>query len=164
MKHSPLAALLAILAAGPVFAQVQTPGAHFILNWDADGDGAVSVEEATTRRGDIFTAFDADEDGLLSDEEYALFDEARANDRAAMQEGMGMGNGQGQGQGMGQGNGMGPGMGMGAEEGMMRAFNDVDGDGRVSRDEFMARVPDWYAMMDRNGDGTITTDDFGPGN
>lgn len=46
----------------------------------------------------------------------------------------------------------------------MRAFNDVDGDGRVSRDEFMARVPDWYAMMDRNADGTITTDDFGPGN
>jgi uncharacterized protein (DUF2141 family) len=184
MKHSPLAVLLATLAAGPVFAQDQTPGAHFIQNWDADGDGAVSVEEATTRRGDIFTAFDADEDGFLSDEEYALFDEARANDRAAMQEGMGQGmgqgngqgNGQGQGQGngqgqgmgqgMGQGNGMGPGMGMGmgAEEGMMRAFNDVDGDGRVSRDEFMARVPDWYAMMDRNADGTITTDDFGPGN
>ena len=172
MNYSPLAALLAILAAGPVLAEGHTPGAHFILNWDADGDGAVSVGEATTRRGDIFTAFDADEDGFLSDEEYALFDEARANDRAAMQEGMGnrqgkgngqgQGQGQGMGQGMGQGNGMGP--GMGEEEGMMRAFNDVDGDRRVSRDEFMVRVPDWYAMMDRNADGTITTDDFGPGN
>jgi len=40
-------------------------------------------------------------------------------------------------------------------------FNDVNGDGQVSREEFMARTDDWYAMMDKNGDGTITADDFG---
>ena len=76
-----------------------------------------------------------------------------------------MGSGQGMGQGSGQGNGQGLGHGMGGEEqGMGRVFNDVDGDDRVSREEFMARVPDWFAMMDRNGDGGITTSDFGPGN
>jgi Ca2+-binding EF-hand superfamily protein len=47
---------------------------------------------------------------------------------------------------------------------MQRAFNDTDGDGLVARAEFMARVPDWFAMMDSNGDGGVTTDDFGPGN
>ncbi|KAF0174313.1 MAG: EF hand domain-containing protein [Rhodobacteraceae bacterium] len=44
---------------------------------------------------------------------------------------------------------------------MMRAFNDTDGDGLVSRDEFMAKTADWFAKMDRNGDGNVTVDDFG---
>ena len=173
MKLAPLATLLATLAVTPAFAQDQTPGGHFILNWDADGDGAVTIEEASTRKGDIFTAFDADEDGFLSAEEYDLLDEARANDQAAMQEEMGQGNGMGHGmgQGMGMGNGQGNGQGMGKGHGMGgegmgmdRAFNDADGDTKVSREEFMARVPDWYTMMDKNGDGGITTDDFGPKN
>ena len=171
MKLAPLSALLAALAVTPALAQDQTPGDHFVLNWDADGDGIVTIEETTTRKGDIFTAFDADEDGFLSGEEYDLLDEARANDQAAMQEAMGAGMGQGMGQGMGMGNGQGMGKGhgmghgMGGEGmGMDRAFNDADGDAKVSRDEFMARVPDWFAMMDKNGDGGITTDDFGPKN
>ena len=46
---------------------------------------------------------------------------------------------------------------------MTMEFNDIDGDGQVSRAEFMARTPDWYSAMDRNGDGTITTADFGRG-
>ena len=163
MKYRPLATLIAILAVTPVFAQENTPGGHFVLNWDADADGTVSLEEATTRRGDIFTTFDSDEDGFLSGQEYDLFDEARATDRAGMQEEMGSGQGMGQGSGQGNGQGMGHGMG-GEEQGMGRVFNDVDGDDRVSREEFMARVPDWFAMMDRNGDGGITTSDFGPGN
>lgn len=41
---------------------------------------------------------------------------------------------------------------------------DMDEDGQVSRDEFMARTKDWYAQMDRNGDGILTTADFGRGN
>lgn len=167
MKLAPLATLLATLAVTPALAQDHTPGGHFLLNWDTDGDGIVTIEEATTRKGDIFTAFDADEDGFLSGEEYDLLDEARANDQAAMQEemgeGMGQGMGMGNGQGMGKGHGKGHGMG-GEGMGMDRAFNDTDGDAKVSRAEFMARVPDWFAMMDKNGDGGITTDDFGPGN
>ena len=41
--------------------------------------------------------------------------------------------------------------------------NDVDGDGQVSRDEFLARTPDWFAKMDRDGNGSVTTEDFGRG-
>lgn len=157
-----LTALMLLTTAA--LAETQTPGSHFIANWDADGNGAVSLEEATTKRGDIFLTFDADEDGKLSSEEYDVFDEARANDQAQMKESMGQGQGQGQGQGMGQGHGKGHGKGMNEENGMQRAFNDVDADGLVSRDEFMARVPDWFAMMDSNGDGSVTAADFGPGN
>lgn len=164
-------------------AQGVGPGHHFLANWDLDGDGQVTLAEATEKRGQIFAAFDSDTDGVLSDEEYALFDEMRATDQAdAMREmaeaGMGMGNGPGPGNGTGTGNGQGNGNGNGngkgkgigngmgpdfamMEGGMLRQFNDVNGDGKVSRDEFIARVPDWFAMMDRTSDGVVTTDDFG---
>ncbi len=138
-----------LISAAPLLAQNATPGGHFIANWDADGDGVVTLAEATAKRGDVFTAFDADEDGRLSAEEYALFDQARANDQAAMRAEMAKGGGKG------------PGHGMNEEGGMTRAFNDVDADGFVSRDEFIARTPDWITQMDRNTDGQITTDDFG---
>lgn len=150
-----LPALALICAATVAQAEAPSPGSHFVTNWDADENGSVSLEEATTRRGDIFTTFDADEDAMLSETEYAAFDEARAADQAAMREEMAK---------HGKGKGTGHGKGMGEEAGMMRAFNDVDGDGMVSRDEFLSRVPDWFAMMDRNGDGAVSVDDFGKGN
>lgn len=152
-----------LLSGTALLAQGAGMGSHFVTNWDLDGNGAVSLDEATERRGDIFTTFDADEDGKLSATEYDAFDAARAADQAEMQKG-GHGKGHGQGQGQGQGQGGGMGHGNGEEQGMMRAFNDADGDGLVSRDEFLAKVPDWFAMMDRNADGAVTTDDFGPGN
>lgn len=148
MKRLTLTTLLSLTLASTALAQDQFPGSHFVTNWDADSNGAVSLQEATTRRDDIFTTFDADEDGKLSADEYDMFDQARANDRAQLKAGKGNGHGKG----------------MGEEQGMQRAFNDTDGDGSVSRDEFMARVPGWFAMMDGNGDGSVTTDDFGPGN
>ena len=41
-------------------------------------------------------------------------------------------------------------------------FNDVDKDGKVSRDEFLGQVDVWFTAIDRNMDGIITTADFGP--
>jgi len=142
----------AIILGTAAYAQQGNPGSHFIENWDLNGDGQVTLIEATERRGDIFTTFDEDDDGFLSSSDYAMFDEARANDRASMKE---AGQGQGRGQGHGQGR---------EGQGMTMGFNDVNNDGQVSRDEFMTRTNDWYAQMDRNGDGTVTTADFGRGN
>ena len=145
IRISLTAALIALGAMA--HAQQGSPGLHFIENWDLDGDGQVTLAEATERRGDIFVTFDADDNGVLSPEEHDFFDEARAND---MKEN---GMGQGMGKGMGRGN---------PANGMLRQFTDANGDGQVTRDEFMAAVPGWYARMDRNGDGTVTAEDFGP--
>lgn len=140
MKIQMLAAAL-VVASSTAFAENHQPGAHFIENWDLDGDGAVSLEDIMTRRGDVFFTFDADENGALDAEEYVLFDEARAND---------MENNAGNGNGMRR-----------ASEGMTLSFNDTDGNGEVSREEFLAHSSDWLAMLDRNGDGSVTTADFG---
>lgn len=149
MKPQIFAALALSLISTLAFAQQGNPGVHFIENWDLNGDGKVTLEEASERRGDVFTSFDADEDGALNDEEYAVFDEARANDMQQIR--------QGQGQGMGQGMG-----GMrNAVDGMMLENNDMNGDGKVTRDEFIGRTGWWIEQMDRNGDGVVTTTDFG---
>lgn len=150
---------LALLLGTAASAQTVTPGAHFLQNWDQDGDGIVSLDEATAKRNDLFTSFDADEDGKLSAEEYSAFDEMRSADQEMMREEMGAGMGQGGGKGHGMG--MGHGNGMPEEGGMMRGFDDADGDRMVSREEFTSHTADWLAMMDHNGDGQVTAADFG---
>lgn len=144
MKLTTLTLALSMMAL-PVLAQQGNPGAHFIENWDMDGDGQITAAEAEEKRGEIFFMFDQDENGLLNDAEYTLFDETRAADIAANEPGLGRGPMKNAGQGM------------------MREFNDADGDGQVSRDEFIGKTADWFKMMDRNGDGVVTTADFGPG-
>lgn len=139
MKTLSLALAGLLLSGGIAAAQNGVPGQHFIENWDLDGNGAVTVAEATQRRDDVFSSFDANEDGILQDDEYTLFDEARAADM--------------QGNGMGHQNAV--------SQGMERGMNDTNGDGVVSREEFVGMAGNWIAMMDRNGDGEVTTADFG---
>jgi Ca2+-binding EF-hand superfamily protein len=79
----------------------------------------------------------------MSPEEHDLFDEARAKDMAE--------------KGVGGGGNRNP------ANGMLREVTDADGDGSVSREEFMTAVPAWFKAMDRNGDGVVTTADFGRG-
>lgn len=141
MKYLPLALFLAAM---PAFAQQGQPGAHFVENWDLNADGAVTVAEAATRRGDVFLSFDYNEDGFLDAEEYVTFDEARANDMENQQ-------------------GHGFGAAKRAADGMLRERNDTDGDGKVSRDEFLTNATAWIAEMDSDGDGVVTTADFGRG-
>ena len=121
------------------------PGMHFVESWDLDGDGAVTLAEVTERRGDVFYTFDADENGVLDATEYATFDEARAADMADNAKGHTK-------------------AATPIQQGMTRAFNDLDGDGNVSREEFMQRASDWFKVIDRNADHKITRDDFGPSN
>ena len=44
---------------------------------------------------------------------------------------------------------------------MQRSFNDANADGEVSAEEWAAASPKMFAALDRNGDGSITTADFG---
>lgn len=159
LKPAPCAAL-AVMLAGPGFAQAAGPGENFVANWDQDGGGPVTLAEATVKREPIFAAFDADDDGFLSDEEFALLDEMRANNQAAAGPGIGQGSGKAQGKGIGLG--MGSGF-AGQGSGLQCDFNDTDGDGRVNLGEFLGRTADWFAAMDRDGDGVVGVADFGRG-
>ena len=120
------------------------PGAGFMNEWDLVGDGEVTVEDVASRRSDIFVSFDADDNGVLDAEEYAFFDEARATSHDGEEEKGGHGGDRK------------------ASVGMTLEFNDVDGDGSVSMEEFISQATAWLAMVDRNGDGVVTVKDFGP--
>lgn len=149
MTPSPLRrlapALLLALLPCTAMAQEAVPGGHFIENWDFDGDGAVTLAEAIQKRGEIFYMFDQNENGLLDAAEYDLFDETRAADRAVNADGH-------------KNRRMDA-----AEGGMRRDFTDLDGDGQVSAAEFEGSTESWFARVDRNADGMVTTADFGPG-
>ena len=165
----------ALVFALPVLAQ-NTPGAHFIENWDADGDGKISLAEATEKRTDIFTMFDMDDDNSLSASEYDAFDETRAEDlanNAQPQAGQGMGQGQGAGQGKNMGNGMGNGMGKGKQAQMQgQGMGQGQGQNQQGMGQGQGRgnvrgvtLGDYVQSMDRsfvdaNKDGTVTRAEF----
>ena len=118
-------------------------GVHFMENWDLNEDGKVTPEEATEKRGEIFAMFDQDDNNVLDGEEYTLFDETRAGQYEANKEETGRG-------------------GRNATQGMNRSFTDANGDGEVTKEEFMGAGDAWFARRDKNGDGVLNKDDFGP--
>lgn len=129
--------------ATPLFA-AGTPGAHFIDNWDLSGDGIVDMADLTERRGDIFTTFDANEDGYLDAAEYVEFDAARAADMAENADGHGKGGGMNK-----------------IQQALQLGFNDADADGKVSRAEFIDATGAMMTLADKSGDGVISAADFG---
>lgn len=140
MKSLLIPTALAAILATPLMA-AGSPGSGFLTNWDLDENGVVTLAEVTEKRGDILYTFDDDGDGVITAAEYVAFDEARAADQA--NEGYRYG---------GQGN---------ASVGMTLVFNDTDGDGAVSREEFIGKSGAWFAILDRNRDGEVTAEDFG---
>ena len=136
--------LAAILTLGAGSAFAQAPGEHFIENFDDNGDGQVTQDELRSKRGDIFYMLDQNEDGILDSAEYDLFDATRAADHAEEGQGCGAGHGRGQ-----------------KGEGMTREATDLNGDGDVTLEEFLGSADSWFTQKDRNGDGVITTADFG---
>lgn len=145
MKNLLIAAGILAITTGFAAAE-DAPGAHFIQNWDINEDGQVSVEDAAEQRGIVFAMFDDDENDELSAEEYKMFDATREQDAKANGVGHGKGN-------MKR-----------TQQGLMMAFNDVNGDGVVTKEEFVGKAAEWLAMIDRNADGVVTKDDFGPQN
>ncbi len=136
--------IVALTLCAPAAMAQNTPGTHFIENWDLDGDGSITAAELTERRDIVFSMFDDNEDDSLDAGEYTNFDETRALDMA-----QNAGN-----HGAGQG-------GERMNKGMTMAFNDADGDGAVTRAEFAAGSDGWFSMMDKNADGLISAEDFG---
>lgn len=183
MKYlAPLAAAMA-LAAGPIFAQnVPVPGVEFMAQWDLNGDGKVTLDEARERRGDIFTMFDQNGDGTYSADEIAMIDEHREMEREAgmgpghqlpegMQPGQGLGMGQGPGNGIGQGpgkGGMAPGRGMGPGQGLGQGLGQGPGQGRglgpggnaAAVAGFDTPAGEGLMIFDRNGDRVISRTEF----
>jgi len=140
MKNITFTAIVMLMAT-PVLAQ-STPGDQFMDSWDLNDDGKVMLEELVTMRGNVFDAFDTDQNGYLNAEEYIAFDNARAGDvanyddpdqRAQMQS---------------------------VADGMSLSNSDTDGDGRVGREEFLAGADDWFVNLDTDNDGRITLQDF----
>jgi len=117
MKRRSLTITAAVIAfALPLAASAVTPGENFLTNWDLDEDGKVTLEEVLERRGDLFSSFDADEDGSLSAAEMADHDAMREAMQAAQERPANAGRGAGQGQ-RGQGGGQGGGRMMPAQPG-----------------------------------------------
>lgn len=147
MKTTVTATALITLLATTAFAgshMAGNPGAGFLEEWDNNADGQVTAEDVASRRSDIFVSFDADDNGILDADEYAFFDEARETSHTDDEGGNGHGGDRK------------------AAVGMTLEFNDVNGDGSVSVDEFVGQSAAWLALVDRNGDGMVDKTDFGP--
>jgi Ca2+-binding EF-hand superfamily protein len=127
-----LAPAFALVFAGPALAKPKGEGGRgqMLQAADANKDGVISRAEATTAREQHFARMDVNDDGFLTKEDREAAKAARETERRA------------------RGGGEGPG----------RA--DTDGDGKISKAEFMAAPMPMFDRVDANGDGQITQDEM----
>lgn len=199
MKKTLLTALAAVLAASvavPAIAAPQNKGHHggprverMIERFDANGDGAIELEEISTQRMAMFNSADADQSGTLNKDELAALAEIRRSERDQAREEMraerqkereerraerqgqrGEGKMGGHGK-MGnehagrsdgkRGEGMrGEGRGMGRHGGPSIERLDANNDGEISAQEFAVMETRMFERFDRNGDNKIDVTDF----
>lgn len=103
---------------------------------DTDKDGSVSTAESEAHAAKKFEEFDADKDGSVSLDEMEKFHATeKAKREAARAE---------------------------REAEMKKKYQakvDPDGDGKISKDEFLKNAKERHAKMDANGDGTVTKEE-----
>jgi len=148
-------ALVSALSATEAVAQsdAQMPGANWqmgygMMGWgmgpngqgrgrfaviDLNDDGQISDEEAASVALDVFLAMDADDDGELTKEEYMTVR-------------------------MGYGRGWNPARQAEMQERKSARFNemDADGNGSVSRGEFLDAAKSHHAAADADADGNVS--------
>jgi hypothetical protein len=129
---------------GPMYGQMRSmgPGGGMFGMFrviDQDGDGVIVPDEAAARHEEVFAVMDADDSGALTEEEFLA---------------VRMGPGPGQGT-------VGP-----RHEQMMERRTvrfktmDADGDGEVSKADFMASGQENFEASDLNQDGKVTVWEF----
>jgi len=170
-----ITALVALAASSALAQEPFVPGADFMLTWDWDSDGQVTVAEATERREGIFYMFDLDGNGMYSADELAGIDEHKALEAEAGKGAGEGGNAAAAGHVQGQGAGRNAGQTVGTPQdpkGAATALTgtaaeilmfDADSNGIITIEEFLAGTPLWLSQRDVDGDGVITLSDFGPG-
>lgn len=167
MKHSKLIVLLAgstmLLAGAAAQAQPQGgPGGYgghhgggrggpghammMLRAADANGDNSITQAEVDTLQAEMFAWMDRNEDGFLDDADRSPM-HARMQAIRAEQGGMAGGRGARRGD-----------RGPGGGAGMTQA--DADGDGRVSRAEFLGREDRMFGMLDADENGVVTPEEL----
>jgi len=135
-------------------------GANFITSWDMSQTGYILLEDMQTRRGDLFDMFDHDGNGYLEADELAQMAETVTAQGELRLERQAENRAERQGEGRrGQGQNANP-SGAIIHAAMSVEFNDANGDGRISREEFLTATARLFATLDRNGDGRIDLSDF----
>lgn len=132
-------AALSLSIAVPALAQAGPGGGPMVDPW---GDATVTKADADARAAEMFDRMDTNKDGVLSPEEMAAMRPNRpagappapAADAAPRPEGA-----------------RGP--------GGMRRMLDANGDGKITKDEFIAAQGRRFARMDENGDGKVTKEE-----
>lgn len=133
-----LAAMLALSAVYPVSAQTTAGrGDRAMSQWDADGDGKVTLDEARAQRGTVFDALDANGDDDLTATEI---EEAQQRLRERL-----------------------PNLPPRRREiDLASALSalDSDGNGKLTKAEYLDATPRWFERRDANGDGVLTASEF----
>ncbi len=139
-------------------ADAQTHAAQLFDKFDINHDGRLDAADRTARQGRMFDRIDTDHNGSLSREEFLAMHQRGAMAGRAMA-GMGRGGDGAHGAkhgGMG-GHRMGrQGMGGGMSgRSMMGKMADTNGDGALTKDEFVAAALKRFDMTDSDHNGTI---------
>lgn len=140
-KRLLLAAVAAATLVAPAIAADSVSLSHFLEQWDGNNDGVVTLAEIKQGREHRFYAFDTNADGYLDRDEYARFDKVRdaGISRFSPEEQTKIRQ---------------------IADGLTLPRNDTDGDGRVSRAEFIDGSAAWMKAIDKDGDGQLTARDF----